>query len=404
MKIALVVPSLEPGGVETFVLNVGRYFLRKGHTVEVIATESRGSWFSLFQQSGLQTVCLDVQASFSSVTHAVRVGKWLRAQNYDVVFLNHSRHAQAVIGMLPASCKVIPIVHNDDPEVYRVACANATRWGAAVGTSRKVVEMTAQRLPSHKLYPIEQGIEVPPLPRASQRDLSFDPMRVLYVGRLYDRQKGVLLIPDILHAARQAGIKVHMTIAGSGSDGDALRVKVERFGLSENVTFMDGRDHAEVMDLMGRHHVLVMPSRYEGFGIVALEAQAHGCVPIANRLRGATEVSIAHGESGFLVNDQSLDEYVDFLKRMYDDPKFWRKLSENGHSRMVERFSIEVMGEAYLAVAEEVPVYRQGRGHHLAVDLSLFGLSDYLPNALKTILKRLLMGRATRSPHPSSVR
>ncbi|MNK71873.1 Glycogen synthase [compost metagenome] len=405
MKIALVVPTLEPGGVETFVLNLSRYCLHMGHDVEVVVTESPGEWFSLFQDAGLKTVCLERQASFSSVTHALRVGKWLREQAYDVVFLNHARHAQAVVGMLPASSKVIPIVHNDDPEVYRVACSNSRCWGTAVATSRRVAEVTAERLPNHKLYQIEQGIDVPALPRDVQGEEPSGQLRVLYVGRLFDRQKGVLLIPDIVREARQAGITLHMTIVGSGPDAESLRMKVEQFGLGEIFTFWDGRDHDEVLDVMRRHHVLLMPSHYEGFGIVALEAQAQGCVPIANRLPGATELSIAHGVSGFLVEDQQLSEYVTFLKSVYEDPALWRQLSVNGYHRVAERFSTEAMGAAYLAVAEETPVFdaSQWRGHPVSLDLSLFGWRDYLPNTLKASVKRLLGGGRARASRPANV-
>lgn len=398
MKIAHVVPTLEPGGVETFVLNSARFFQKQGHAVEVVATERRGAWFDRCAASGVPATCLELEDSYSSVVHAVRVGAWLRAQAFDVVLLNHSRHAQSIIGMLSDTCKVIPIVHNDDPEIYRVASANHHRWNVAICTSKRLAAVMAQRLPEHRLVVIEQGIEVPP-PTGDRREASFDPMKLLYVGRLYDRQKGVLLLPDILHGAQEAGLNVSLTVAGTGPDRDRLLDRIARLDLEESCTLLDGRDRAQVLELLGSHHVLVMPSYYEGFGIIALEAQAYGCVPVASRLEGATEISISHGESGFLAQAQDPGEYVGYLKRLHEDQGLWNRLSDNGRRRITDRFSIDAMGEAYLRAIAEVPPFPSGRwrAQPHSVDNELFTWRDYLPNGLKAILRRAWRGEVLRS-------
>ena len=68
MNIALVLPYMEPGGVETVVLRLGRYFTRHGHAVSVVTTDREGEWWGLIEESGLRPVCL-ARADCHDETH-----------------------------------------------------------------------------------------------------------------------------------------------------------------------------------------------------------------------------------------------------------------------------------------------------------------------------------------------
>jgi glycosyltransferase involved in cell wall biosynthesis len=71
-------------------------------------------------------------------------------------------------------------------------------------------------------------------------------------------------------------------------------------GLAGLVSFPGHLDDAAFAAALGDHHVLAVPSAYEGFGIVYLEAMGFGVVPIASSAGGGAEI-VEQGKSGYLV-------------------------------------------------------------------------------------------------------
>ena len=82
---------------------------------------------------------------------------------------------------------------------------------------------------------------------------------------------------------------------------------------------LSGRvDDQTLAAALARADVLAVPSRYEGFGMVYLEAMEHGTVPIAGDLGGAGEF-ITHNGNGFLVGPADSDALRDILDRLCSD-------------------------------------------------------------------------------------
>jgi glycosyltransferase involved in cell wall biosynthesis len=136
---------------------------------------------------------------------------------------------------------------------------------------------------------------------AAARSSESGALRVLFVGNLIPR-KGLL---DLLGALAAIPRKEwSLTVAGSRDADPAHARQVERFvdrhGLRPNVVMRGHLGDAELAHQMRAAHVLAVPSEYEGFGIVYLEAMGFGVVPIGSSAGGAAVV-IEKGRSGFLV-------------------------------------------------------------------------------------------------------
>jgi glycosyltransferase involved in cell wall biosynthesis len=127
------------------------------------------------------------------------------------------------------------------------------------------------------------------------------PLRVLFVGNLVPR-KGLLTLLEAL--AMNADGQWRLTVAGSRSVDPPHTRQVDRFvqerGLGERVVMKDHLDDGQLAAEMRTHHVLAVPSSYEGFGIVYLEAMGFGMVPVGSAAGGAAEI-IEPGVNGFLV-------------------------------------------------------------------------------------------------------
>jgi glycogen synthase len=140
---------------------------------------------------------------------------------------------------------------------------------------------------------------------------------VIFVGRLVS-DKGVDLIVEALYLLKQTGLTPTptLTITGSGPEESALRDQVAKRGLIDQVTFTGQRSGEELSRTMAAHRILVVPSRCnEGFGMVALEGAASGCIVIGSEGGGLVD---AIGPCGFVVPKEDTTILAEAIqKRLY---------------------------------------------------------------------------------------
>jgi glycosyltransferase involved in cell wall biosynthesis len=365
MRVALVVPSFEVGGVETFLLRLAGAVREHGHQVLVLATDGSGEWWECLRAHGLDAECLPVTGAFSAAAHARTVARRLESQ--DVIVLNHSRSGQAAIPWLPERVVAVPVFHNHDEPVYELGAANAGAWNVAVAVGPKVYAEAARRVPASKLVQIRHGVHVPTEAQRAARAQWGRPLRLLYLGRLWHAQKGVLSLPEILAEVIRRGHDATLTVAGDGPDRAKLSEKFAALGpLATRVTFEGAVSHATAYDLLLSHHALVAPSFHEGLPISVLEAEACGCVPILTRLEGSTDAAILDGETGLLVPPGDPRAFAEAIAGVAAAESRWAAMSRRAMEHARARFAVEAMADAYLrlfadAAAGRYPVAEGAR-------------------------------------------
>lgn len=110
-----------------------------------------------------------------------------------------------------------------------------------------------------------------------------------YVGRIQNYDKGTDLLPDLLQHLIQLGLRdVVLRVVGDGPDLSDLRERAARAGVLERMEILGRRD--DVAEFMASFDVLVVPSRTEAFGLVALEALAVGTRVVATAVGGLEQV------------------------------------------------------------------------------------------------------------------
>jgi glycosyltransferase involved in cell wall biosynthesis len=150
------------------------------------------------------------------------------------------------------------------------------------------------------------------------------PLRVLFVGNLIPR-KGLLTLLRAL--AMRARDDWRLTVVGSRAVDPAHVRQVDRFviqrGLGERVLMKGHLDDGALASELRAAHVLAVPSAYEGFGIVYLEAMGFGVVPFGSTEGGASEV-IEDGKSGFLVRPGDAARLAEVIQRLCADRELLR--------------------------------------------------------------------------------
>ena len=143
------------------------------------------------------------------------------------------------------------------------------------------------------------------------------PLRVLFVGNITPR-KGVDTLIDGLAAADG---DAELTVVGTPVDEryvSGCHDRVDAHGLGGRVEFTGGIDDASLAAEFREHHVLAVPSRYEGYGIVYLEGMGFGLPAVASRAGGATDI-VTDGENGFLVDPGDAAAVADAISTLAAD-------------------------------------------------------------------------------------
>jgi glycosyltransferase involved in cell wall biosynthesis len=183
------------------------------------------------------------------------------------------------------------------------------------------------------------------------------PLQLLFVGNIIPR-KGVDVLLKALE--KMPTYLWQLTVVGS-SYADPSYVRAVNRQISENelakrVHFAGILSDCELADFMKASHLLVVPSSYEGFGIVYLEGMGFGLPAIGTTGGGAKEI-ITHGLDGFLVSPGDASELSDYLtelaqnrqsllemslaaRRSYNSRPNWEESMKN-----VRNFLIEIVDQ-----------------------------------------------------------
>jgi len=209
------------------------------------------------------------------------------------------------------------------------------------------------KIPRERISTIYNGVPAfAMLPRDAARDmlgLAPDAFVVGVVGRL-EFQKGIdRLVQLAARIERRVGTRVQFALIGSGDIEQAAGVAANE--LPANVRFA-GRV-VDARRCFGAFDVFALPSRYEGFPYVYLEAMAAG-LPIVTTAVAGADALVAQERIGVVVaNDDALHEFEQALLTLLDDAALRSRMTANC-ARAVERYSAHRMVASTLDVYHEV--------------------------------------------------
>lgn len=174
----------------------------------------------------------------------------------------------------------------------------------------------------------------------------------VYVGRLLN-YKGIEDLIQAMFLVRQSGRQIQVNIIGTGPDyyKAYLRKLVQSKKLGNSVRFIGWIPNSEVWQWMGRASALVIPSRREAFGLVALEGMAIGTPIIASRAGGLGE--LVSNSCALTFEAGNVRELAKALGTALNDPDHLRLLAVRGRELALQ-FEWGQLVPRYSAVIEKL--------------------------------------------------
>lgn len=183
----------------------------------------------------------------------------------------------------------------------------------------------------HNAIDLQGRASATPAPLRAEYAIT-QPFVYLSVARLV-RQKG----HDVLLAAFAKQKDAALVIVGDGELKAALLQQAHRLGIADRVHFLGIRK--DIPELMRAADCFVLASRWEGFGIVLVEAMAAGLPIVATRVDGIVEV-VEEGKSGLLVPPENVLALAEALRSMREDAELRNRIAAAVQNR-AKSFSIE---------------------------------------------------------------
>jgi len=157
---------------------------------------------------------------------------------------------------------------------------------------------------------------------------------ILFVGRLYPRQKGLLPLIQAL-ALLPESVGARLRLVGEDWGGAATVAKIaSRLGVSGRITIVGRLSRVDLLREYASADVFVLPSLFEPFGIVLLEAMASGLPVVASRTGGIPEI-VDDGRTGCLVPPGDASALAYAIRQLAEDDALRQSLGRAGRERVI---------------------------------------------------------------------
>ncbi|MBC7186763.1 MAG: glycosyltransferase family 4 protein [Calditrichaeota bacterium] len=347
------------GGGEVWMLRTLTLLKKRGHRVWLLCRPGT----RLAQEAGRQgipVVTMHMRGDFDPLViwQVYRLLKRLRVQ---VVLTNMDKELRfaGIAARLAGVKAVFPTRGIDYPlkDRWRYRFAYTRIASAVIANSQATANALLRNAPwlaREKIVVIHNGID--PLPFAMGRprlrhelDIAPKAKVVGFVGQL-DERKGICYLLEAFRQVHHRYPEAVLLMVGEGP----LREWIAEAAARENLPVILTGFREDVPAVMQSIDLLVLPSLWEGFGIVLIEAMAARKPVVTTAVSSMPEI-VVHGETGLLVPPADAGALADAICRLLADPALRQRMGRAGRARVEAHFSDRRM------VDELEQLFRQGK-------------------------------------------
>lgn len=348
MKILYVITGLGVGGAERVVTTVADRMVDAGHSVKIVYLVGNADVTP--NSKDIEIIRLNLESFSRLFIAAKRLRNIILKYQPDVVHSHmfHSNILCRMVNSITPINKLICTVHNsNEGGQVRMFAYKLTNFLSDINTN--VSEEATDSLVAKKAFKKSQistvynGIDTDYFKfdqverdlLRNQFDINKDTKVLISIGSLSEQKD----YPNLFRAVQKLANRqdYRFFIVGDGSLKDELHSLVNSMGLKDNITFLGVR--RDIPSLLSMADIFVLPSAWEGFGLVVAEAMSCERIVVATDCGGVKEVL---GESQFLVAPQN-------HKKLFEKINESLSLSEyeaitiglNNRQRVLDKFSID---------------------------------------------------------------
>lgn len=354
-RILYILPSQNIGGTEKMLVLLADHIRKYGFDPIVVTMQGRGKFHEILSYYHLKYYILNIKknplfAIIKSFYIFLKekpciVQSFLFAGNIFAKFLR-------IFLWVPLICSQRSTDDWKKPVHWQIEKFSDFLCSLIISNSKagkKAVVENADIKPG-KIVVIPNGIAIETIReklKTIKESLMHEGILVGAVGNLREA-KGFDILINAASIVYRKKKDIKFVILGKGLLEEHLRKQIEKLGLTEIVSLYGFIDN--VYNYMVNFDIVVIPSRWEGFPVVALEAMACGKPVIATKTGDLPEI-IEHGVSGLIVEPEKPEELANAILLIASNDTMRKEMGINSLT-MVKRFSLEDMVQKYCRIYE----------------------------------------------------
>lgn len=355
MKILYVITGLGLGGAEQVVANLADEMYKRGHQVKIAYLT--GDIKVKPQIDSIEIIYLGLEDLISFFSASRKYRELINSYKPDVVH-SHMVHANIfarlnrIFKKLP---KLVCTAHssNEGGKIRMLAYKYTnflSDFNTNVSQSATEAFIKSGAFTRDNINTVYNGINLDKFNCNNKKYIksSFNSAEInfLSVGR-FEKQKDYPNLIESIYLVKKIYHKpIKFYIAGEGRLRPLLENLIKKMELSNDIILLGARN--DIPELLNQSNFFILPSQYEGFGLVVAEAMACKCFVISTNSLGPAEIM---GDTGILVEPQNPAKLADaILYALTLSPEIIQENNERARIRIEELFSLEKSVETWLDI------------------------------------------------------
>lgn len=342
--ITFIVRGLhDMGGIERVTIVVASMLANVGYRVSILCLQRGTPYFDIPEEIGLYNLN-DVRGR----SRSARLKAWMKEERPDLIVISGTNRPLFIlraIGDCPAigwehlnaTISAHPL-HNLYRKFYARRCKIVT-------LSNADKESWQKKFLSSEVRCIPNPVTLP-----KSTPSSLENKRILAVGRLAG-QKGFDLLIKAWAKIEKSYPDWKLRIVGSGRWEKRLLQLIAQLGIEQRIEMLPATP--EIIKEYQDASIYALSSRYEGFGLVLVEAMQQGLPVVSFDCPHGPREIVSHGETGLLVPNGDVDAFAEALSTMISNPMIREEMSKEALVQ-VERFGNKVITTKWVDLIEQM--------------------------------------------------
>lgn len=348
MKVFLAINTKTWGGGEKWHFETACALKNKGHNITLLAYAGK-ELFRKSQAAGISTIPVNVSnLSFLNPFRLLRLFFLFRREKPDIVLLNSSSDIKTS-GVAARLAGIRHVVFRRGSAIpVRNTLLNRLLYRHVIThiianseeTKRTILQHNNRLFPADKISVIYNGINLSQLDTLPPYKLYQKIDEELVIGNMgrMVTQKGQQYLIEMARILSKKGVRFKILIAGSGQLEDSLKQMTIESGVEDKIVFLGFIENTKAF--MESIDIFALPSVWEGFGYVLVEAMACRKPVVAFQVSSNPEI-IADSVTGFLVATGNVNEFCIKLEELGRSPELRNQLGTAGRKRAETLFDHE---------------------------------------------------------------
>lgn len=177
---------------------------------------------------------------------------------------------------------------------------------------------------------------------------------LLYIGRIEER-RNIFFLLNILYEVIKKEKDVKLILIGKGEKEYVERVwkYAKKMELTDKMIYFDKIKQEDIKEIYVKSDIFILPTSYDIFGMVLLEAMYFG-IPTITTLNGGSSTIIKKHENGFICDINNINQWVNCIIEVLRDFKLKDEISNNAKQTIEQKFLWTNLAEKFIQVYKDV--------------------------------------------------